>query len=216
MTLITQLDTPEQLAQHLAALLARDPRLAPVAARAGSFELRRTRPGFAGLARIICGQQLSVASANAIWNRFATLDGALMPETYLGLGEAEVRGAGFSLGKYNTLRGLAEALAAGHFAFEQLAGLPADEAIARLVQLKGIGPWTAELYLMFSAGHPDIFPAGDVALRSAIQWGLALDARPSIPAVRALAAEWGPHRSTAALLFWRYYRAIRDKEGLAL
>lgn len=211
-----RLDTPEALQRHLGALIELDPRLGGVAERAGSFEIRRSPGGFEGLARIVTGQQVSTASADAIWGRFAQLEGALDPVGYLKLSEEAVRGAGQSGGKYRTLRGLAEAIAAGSVDFGHLAELPADEAIAALTKLKGIGPWTAEIYLMFSAAHPDIFPAGDVALQRAAEWAFGLDGKAPVKDLIELARRWSPHRSTAALLLWRYYRAVRNKEGLSI
>lgn len=211
-----RLDSPETLQHHLDALVELDPRLAEVASRAGTLEIRRSPGGFEGLARIVTGQQVSTASADAIWSRFAMLDGALDPAGYLKLSEETVRSAGQSGGKYRTLRGLAEAIAAGSVDFAHLAELTADDAIAALTRLKGIGPWTAEIYLMFSAAHPDIFPAGDVALQRAAQWAFGLDDKPLVKDLIAMAAQWSPHRSTAALLLWRYYRAVRNKEGLSI
>jgi DNA-3-methyladenine glycosylase II len=214
--LTDRLDNPAALTRHLGALMTLDPRLAAVAERAGTFEIRRSPGGFEGLARIVTGQQVSTASADAIWGRFAQLEGALDPVGYLKLREEAVRGAGQSGGKYRTLRGLAEAIAAGSVDFTHLAELPADEAIAALTRLKGIGPWTAEIYLMFSAAHPDIFPAGDVALQRAAEWAFGLDGKPAVKDLIELARRWSPHRSTAALLLWRYYRAVRNKEGLSI
>lgn len=211
-----RLDSPAALTRHLAALIALDSRLGAVAERAGAFEIRRSPGGFEGLARIVTGQQVSTASADAIWGRFSRLDGALDPVGYLKLTEEAVRGAGQSGGKYRTLRGLAEAIAAGSVDFAHLAELPADEAIATLTKLKGIGPWTAEIYLMFSAAHPDIFPAGDVALQRAAEWAFGLDDKPAVKDLIAMARRWSPYRSTAALLLWRYYRAVRNKEGLSI
>lgn len=211
-----KLDSAAILAQHLAALLAADLRLQPIAERAGPFEIRRTAPGFAGLAKVICGQQLSVASAGAIWVRFEALPGALEPEGYLALSEEAVRGAGFSLGKYRTLRGVAEAVADGALDFETLEALPAEQAVARLVELKGVGPWTSEIYLMFCAGHPDIFPAGDLALQKAVAHALGLGGRPAPRELIELARPWAPYRATAALLFWRYYAALGLNSGVLL
>ncbi|WP_244513753.1 DNA-3-methyladenine glycosylase family protein [Devosia insulae] len=211
-----RLDTPEALQRQLGALIELDPRLGAVAERAGTFEIRRSPGGFEGLARIVTGQQVSTASADAIWGRFAQLEGALDPVGYLKLSETAVRGAGQSGGKYRTLRGLAEAIAAGSVDFAHLAELPADEAIAALTRLKGIGPWTAEIYLMFSAAHPDIFPAGDVALQRAAEWAFGLDGKPLVKDLIEMARRWSPYRSTAALLLWRYYRAVRNKEGLSI
>ena len=201
---------------QLAALVAKDSRLASVAERAGPFELRVVPRGFAGMARIVCGQQLSVASARAIWSRFERLPGALEAGSYLGLEEAAVRAVGFSAGKYRTLRALAEAVQAGAIDFEALHGMPAADAIGTLTKVKGIGPWTAELYLLFSAAHPDIFPVGDLALRKAVGHGLGLPAAPSQQQLSEISLAWAPHRGTAALLFWRYFAALRDRDGVIL
>jgi DNA-3-methyladenine glycosylase II len=214
--LTDRLDSADDLARHLAALLALDPRLAAVAERAGAFEIRTFAGGFPGLARIVTGQQVSTQSADAIWGRFSALEGALEPAGYLLLSEETIRKSGQSGAKYRTMRAVAEAVAAGEFDFAPLAGLPAEQAIAALTRLKGIGPWTAEIYLMFSAHHPDIFPAGDVALQRAVQWAFDLAVKPPVKDLISLAESWSPHRSTAALLFWRYYRAVRNKEGLSV
>lgn len=211
-----KLDTPEALERHLELLLRLDGRLGEVYRRAGSFELRRTRPGFAGLAKVICGQQLSVASASAIWSRFEQLPGALDPAGYLRLTETEVRGIGFSAGKYRTVGEVAQAVLANQLDFDAIEVLPAEEAVARLVAIKGIGPWTAELYLMFCAGHADIFPSGDLALQKAVAHAFGLEARPAGSALDAISAAWAPHRATAALLFWRYYAALGMNSGVLL
>lgn len=210
-----KLDSADALAHHLRALLRRDGRLRAIYKSAGPFKIRKQNPGFAGLARVICGQQLSTQSAAAIWSRFEFLPGALEPATYLMLSEAEVRGIGFSLGKYLTVRALAEAIGKG-LDLAALEGMPADEAVAALCEIKGIGPWTAEIYLMFCAGHPDIFPAGDLALQKAVAHALALDTRPVAKALTAIAEPWAPHRATAALLFWRYYARLGLSAGAPL
>jgi DNA-3-methyladenine glycosylase II len=192
------------------------PQLGPIRERVGAVLPRVNPKGFAGMAKVICGQQLSVQSAAAIWGRFSLLPGALEPASYLGLSEEAVRGAGFSRGKFVAVRTIAEAVVAGSLDFDAVDALPAEEAIAALVALKGIGPWTAEVYLLFCAGHPDIFPAGDLALLKAAHHGLGLDARPTIKEMIALARDWSPHRSAAALLFWRYFAQMRDREGILL
>jgi DNA-3-methyladenine glycosylase II len=208
-----KLDSAEALAAHLRALLRRDARLRRIYRTAGPFEIRKTDPGFAGLARVITGQQLSVASARAIWSRFADLEGALTPEGYLELSEALVRSVGFSAGKYRTVRALAEAVVDGRLDIGVLETMPAEEAVAALSGIRGIGHWTAEIYLMFCAGHPDIFPVGDLALQKAVGHAFALEARPSGKALAEIAAAWAPHRATAALLFWRYYAALGLSAG---
>ena len=206
------IDTPEGVAWHLGHLTARDPRLLPLLETVGTVLPRVNPKGFAGMAKVVCGQLLSVQSAAAIWARYETIPGALMAETYLGLDEDVVRSAGFSRAKFVTMRTIAEAVAAGHLDFEHIDALPGDEAIAKLVAIKGIGPWTAEVYLLFCAGHPDIFPAGDLALLKAAHHGLGLDARPTIKDMIGLAQDWSPHRSAAALLFWRYFAALKQRE----
>lgn len=199
------------------ALLRRNPVLRPLARRAGAFDIRLTPGGFAGLVRVICGQQLSLASARAIWSRFEALPGALDPETYLMLDEAAVRATGFSAGKYRTTRVIAEAIVAGELDFARVETLPASEALAYLTAHKGIGPWTAEIYLMFCAGHPDIFPAGDLALQKAVGHALGMDSAPTARELIEIAKPWAPNRHAAALLFWKYYAAVmRNTGGIAL
>jgi DNA-3-methyladenine glycosylase II len=210
------IDTPEGVAWHLEALIGLRPHLAPMLETVGTVMPRVNPRGFAGMAKVICGQQISVASAAAIWGRYSAIPGALDPAAYLDLSEEAVRGSGFSRGKYQTLRAVAEAIAAGELDLDHIDSLPADEAIARLVALKGIGPWTAEVYLLFCAGHPDIFPAGDLALLKAAHHGLGLDARPTIKEMIGLAQDWSPHRSAAALLFWRYFAALKQRESSLL
>ena len=212
-----RLDSSKALAHQLKALLRRDPRLRAVAKRAGPFEIRLTPGGFPGLVRVICGQQLSVASARAIWGRYAELPGALTAEGYLRLDEAALRGAGFSAGKVRTVRVIAEAIVSGALDFDLVERLRPDEATAYLTAHKGIGPWTAEIYLMFCSGQPDIFPAGDLALQKAVGHALGMDHTPTAKELIALAVPWSPYRHAAALLFWRYYATvIRKSEGIAL
>src|SRR4051812_23209814 len=144
-----RLETIQAIDWHLDRLVAIDGRLAAVRAFAGTPAPRINPRGFAGIAKIVCGQQLSVASAAAIWGRFEQLPGALEPLTYLDLDEATVRGIGFSAGKFRTLGVIAEAMVAGALDFDHLETLSAEAAVAYLVAHKGIGPWTAEVYLLF-------------------------------------------------------------------
>ena len=213
---LDRLTSAEVLLAHLDGLMLRDPRLLLVRERAGAVDLREHTPGFAGMARVICGQQLSVASARAIWNRFAVIDGATEPAGLLELDDLTLRTAGFSAGKIRTLRGIAAAVRDGELDFEEIDRLPAEAAITRLTALKGVGPWTAEIYLMFCAGHPDVFPAGDLALQKAVQHALGLETRPAITELVGIAAAWSPHRAAAALLFWQYFAALRERDGIAL
>lgn len=176
-----------------------------------------TLGGFPGLARVICGQQLSVASARAIWGRLAELPGALDAAGFLALSDADLRAAGLSAGKVRTLRGIAEAVVAGTLDFAEVERRSAADAAAYLTAHKGIGPWTAEIYLMFCSGHPDIFPAGDLALQKAVGHAFGMDRSPTAKELIEIAAPWSPHRHAAALLFWKYYAAvIRKAGGIAL
>ena len=208
--------TSETLVRQLRALLRRNTDLRPVAKQAGPFEIRLTPAGFSGLARVICGQQLSVASARAIWGRFAALPGALDPAAYLTLSEADVRATGFSAGKYRTVRTIAEAIVDGSLDLSLVDTMSGEDASAYLTAHKGIGPWTAEIYLMFCTGHPDIFPVGDLALRKAVGHALGMET-PTEKELTVLAAKWTPYRHAAALLFWKYYAAVmRKTSGTAL
>lgn len=211
-----RLDSVETLERHLALLLERDPRLVLVRDAAGRFPLRINPPGFAGMAKIIIGQQVSVASARAIWSRFELVPGALDAASYAALDEAAIAGVGLSGVKKRTIRAIAEAAASGDLDFSRLPLLPAEEAVAELTRHKGIGPWTAEVYLMFCAAHPDVFPAGDLALQKAVTHGLGLTERPNTRQLVGIAQDWAPHRATAALLFWRYFAVLRDREGILL
>jgi DNA-3-methyladenine glycosylase II len=212
-----RLITSDVLQRQLRALLRRSPELRPIAKQAGAFEIRLTPAGFGGLARVVCGQQLSVASARAIWSRFAALPGALDPARYLALTEADVRATGFSAGKYRTVRVIAEAIVAGTLDLSLVDSMSGEAAVAYLTAHKGIGPWTAEIYLMFCSGHPDIFPAGDLALQKAVGHALGKHHGPDAKEQIEIAAPWSPHRHAAALLFWKYYAVvIRKAGGIAL
>ncbi|HEX2256481.1 MAG TPA: DNA-3-methyladenine glycosylase [Afifellaceae bacterium] len=198
----------EDVTEALATLLASDPRLAPVLEVAGQVPLRRRQGGFAGLARIITAQQISDAAADAIWTRLTTAVDPLTPQALLSAGEDTLKAAGLSRPKIRTLTGIAAACSNG-FDPDRLHTLPPDEAIAEMVALHGVGRWTAEIYLLFCCGHPDIFPAGDLALQSAVAMAFDRADRPGEKELRAIAETWSPWRAVAARLFWAYYRARR-------
>ena len=211
-----RLGTPELLALHLDALVALDSRLAPVRDKAGEVLLRTGGQGFVGMIRVICGQQLSTASANAIWGRVGALPGAADAKSFLELDEPTLRGAGLSGGKIKAMRAVAEAVNSKDLDFAAVETLPAEEAIAHLTAVKGVGPWTAEIYLLFCVGHPDVFPAGDLALKKATRDGLGLPGLPETKELVEMAGGWSPHRGAAALLLWRYFHALYDKAGVAI
>lgn len=206
------IETNADIAEALAALLAADPRLEQVAAIAGALPLRRRTGGFEGLAHVVMGQQISIHAADAIWLRLHAAVAPFTPAQFLETPAEALRAAGLSAAKVRTLTGLAEACSNG-LSPEALHALPAEEAIAALVALRGIGRWTAESYLLFCAGHPDVFPAGDLALQSAVHRGLRLKARPDEKRLRKLSERWKPWRGVAARLFWAYYRATRKATG---
>ncbi len=199
----------------LEALCALDPRLAAVRAAAGALPLRLSPPGFASLASIIVSQQVSRASAEAIFARFGALVDPLTAEALLAADPAVYRRAGLSAAKERALAAAAAAVAGG-LDLERLCTLEPEEAMAALTALPGIGPWTAECYLLFAAGHPDVFPAGDVALQSAVAHALGLPARPPAKALAALAESWRPWRGIASRLFWAYYRSWKGREALPI
>lgn len=197
------------LDEGLAFLTTADPRLRPVLATAGTVALRYRPPGFEGLARVIVAQMLSVASADAIWSRFAALLDTVTPANYLAQTEAALRAVGLSRGKVKTLDAVARAALAG-LDLEALADETAETTIARLTALPGVGRWTAEIFLLFCARHADVFPAGDLALQVATMEAFGLPERPSEKEMRAISAAWSPWRGVAAKLFWAYYKAVRD------
>lgn len=156
---------------------------------------------------------VSRASADAIWRRIVAATGVPDETTYLALDEGTVAGLGLSRAKAETLRLVAGAVAEGRLDLDGLARMEAGEAIRQLTALRGIGTWTSEVFLMFCGGHPDVFPAGDVALRSAVGTAFGHDPRPDIATVQRIASIWAPHRSVAARLFWAYYAAMSGRDA---
>ncbi len=209
-----RIERDEDVAAGLAELARIDPRLVPVINVAGPVPLRRRSPGFEGLARIVVAQQVSAQAATSIWNRFeATVGGRVDAATIDRFDDETLRGSGLSRPKVVTLRAVAAAVGAG-LDLEAIAALPVAEATEKLVEIKGIGPWTAEVFLLFCAGHPDVWPGGDLALRNAVGDAFAHAERPDEVTCRAIAAAWAPWRGVAARLFWAFYAARRDgREG---
>ena len=200
----------------LGELLCLDPRLEPIASAAGPLPLRLAEPGFEGLAHIVVSQMVSRASAEALWRRITVAIRPLSAEAYLMLDEETVASFGLSRAKAATLRLIAENVAQGEIDLEAIPRLPPQDALSALTRLRGIGPWTAEVYLMFCGGHADIFPAGDVALRAAVGSALGYEVRPDVAAVQDLARVWSPWRSVAARLFWAYYARSMGRDATPL
>lgn len=207
-----RLSSEADLDRGLAHLVKADPRLAQVLAVAGRPPLRRRPAGFAGLVATMVGQQLSTASANAIWARLAAAYDPFAPEALRRARIARLKQVGLSDGKIRALKALATELATGAFDLDALAEMEADDAHGVLVARHGIGPWTADSYLLFCLGHADAWPAGDLALREALRLAFALAERPSVKAMGPLAEPWRPWRGVAALLLWSYYRAVKRRD----
>ncbi|MCA0256339.1 MAG: DNA-3-methyladenine glycosylase 2 family protein [Proteobacteria bacterium] len=197
----------------LEALAVLDPALAPIIAVAGAVPLRLSPPGFASLAHIIVSQMVSRASAMAIWNRMLVA-GPVTPEAYCDLNEEVIRALGLSRAKGRTLAAAANAILDGRLELEALETMPIEAALGKLTALSGIGPWTAEIYMMFAAGHADLFPAGDIALRKAVAHALLDGNVPSVTALADHAQRWSPWRAVAARLFWAYYARAMGRDGL--
>ena len=200
----------EQLRADLDALALIEPAFAIAIARIGYPAPRIREPGYATLLRTILGQQVSVASADAVWRKLdATIGGAASPERLAAATDEQLRAAGLSRQKAGYARSLADEVTNGRL---PLAALPADdeEAIAALVRVKGIGRWSAEVYLLFAEGRADIWPAGDLAVQIEVGRILGHDARPSEKLVRALAEGWRPYRGAAAIFTWHHYGASGD------
>jgi DNA-3-methyladenine glycosylase II len=197
------------VAEGAAWLASREPRFAVALEQTGPLPLRRRGDGFSALLDAIVSQQVSVASANAIWAR---LDAAgLTDQAAMAVAEDEaLRAVGLSRQKMRYARALAQA----DLDFAGLRDAPTEDVIATLVALPGIGTWTAEIYAMFSLGRADVFAPGDLALQEAARVLFALDARPSEKALRAMAEHWSPWRSVAARLLWAYYRIAKSRDGV--
>lgn len=197
--------TGQALARSLRALAECDEDLARAIEQVGPLPDRTREPGFAALLRIVCEQQLSVASAAAIWRRMESELVPLMPETILAADDARLGALGLSRPKIRYSRCLAEAVREGALDFARLHALDDRSAKEELCAVKGIGRWTADIYLLFVMRRPDIWPAGDLALQEAMRLLKRLRKRPDEARMDRLARPWAPHRGTAARVLWRYY-----------
>ncbi len=209
----TLLESEAVLKRGLAELTEAEPIMRDLVAAGAAPTLRKRPPGFGGLAWIVVGQQLSTSSAAAIWGRVKELYDPDSPDQFLALSDEALRGAGLSAGKVRTLRAVAAAVVDGVLPLGRLHDLPADEAHGLLTAVKGIGPWTADIYLLFCLGHPDAFPAGDLAVQEAARLAYGLERRPSAKELTALAESWRPWRGVAAKVLWAYYRIAKSREG---
>ena len=201
---------PQRLGEGLAAL-AEEPVFAAILAAAGPPRFRRRKNGFATLLHIILEQQVSIDAAAAMHRRLSATCRPLTPESFLALDDATLRACGFSRQKMGYARSLAEKVGAGAFDFARLAEADDVAAETALRSLKGIGRWSAEVYLIFALGRADIWPAADLGLQVAVGEQMALSARPNEPELRRLGEAWRPWRTVAACLFWQSYLHKRKR-----
>jgi len=205
--------TSAQIAAARDALAAADPALARVHARTPVFEWRLRQGGLESLLHMIVGQQVSLASAAAIWTRVvAGLDGQVTAEAILMRDIETLRGLGLSLPKAKYAHEIARAQAEGRIDLDKMDALDDAQATAALVAIKGVGRWTAETYLMFCEGRIDVFPGGDVALQEAMRWADGAAVRLSEKPAYARAAQWAPYRGVAAHLLWAWYGGVKSGE----
>jgi DNA-3-methyladenine glycosylase II len=210
-----RLETQDDVDAGVRQLLKQDPRLKDVITAAGRTPLRRRPGGFVGLAQIIVAQQLSTASASAIWTRLTKRFDPLLPDKIRRARTTTLASAGLSGPKIRTFKAIATAIRDG-LDLDALADLPADDAHRALTALHGVGPWTADIYLLFCLGHADAWPAGDLAVQEAMRLAFNLKTRPTEKQMGPLAEPWRPLRGVAALLLWTYYRAVKKRDAVPI
>lgn len=203
------IETPDCVAEGAAWLAQAEPRFAHAIAQTGPLPLRRRKDGFEELLSAIISQQVSVASARAIWGRMkdTRLTG---PRKIAGASDDDLRGVGLSRQKIRYARALAEA----RIDYASLRTAPDEQVIAILTEVPGIGRWTAEVYAMFSLGRADVFAPADLALQEAARLLFDLPDRPTERALRQMALAWSPWRAVAARALWAYYHVAKDREGI--
>jgi DNA-3-methyladenine glycosylase II len=197
--------TEKSLARGLRGLAERDPDLARILADLGPPPMWAREPGFPTLIHIILEQQVSLASARAAYERLLAAAAPLTPLRFLELDDSTLKDIGFSRQKTGYGRGLAQAIVEGRLDLAALVGMDDGAARSALTQIKGIGPWTADIYLLMALRRPDIWPRGDLALAAAVQRVKGIDIRPTEDELEAIAAGWRPWRAVAARLLWHHY-----------
>lgn len=206
---MTVLDTEAQLADAISRLAIIEPRFDAIITRHGTPPLRRSEPGLRGLLRIVTDQLISLKAGEAIWRRIEAELHPFDAGTICGMEHMRLMALGLSGAKARTFQALSQAVHDGHVEFDELAGAGDDEVLRRLQMIKGIGPWTADIYLLSAMGRADAWPAGDLALQAAAQDLFGLPARPGPQDMKRLAEAWRPFRSVAARLLWSHYRGLK-------
>ncbi len=205
--------TDENLDFVIAELVKADPRFAPILREAGRPPLRLRDGGFPGLAAIVVSQQLSTASASAIWGRLAAAYDPFEASAIRRARPERLARLGLSAPKIRALKEIAKAVDSGALALNTLGSLEADAAHAALTAVHGIGPWTADIYLLFCLGHADAWPAGDLAIQESMRVAFNLKARPNAKEAIVFAESWRPWRGAAAYLLWSYYHVAKGRSG---
>ncbi len=204
------IETIADIERGITALVDIEPRFAGLVADTGVPPLRRSEGGFRGLMLIVTEQQLSTASAAAIWARMERELSPMTPDHLATLDDDTFRSAGVSRPKVKTIRSLCEAVLSGRCDPQAFVHLPDDDVHDRLVEIKGIGRWTADIYLLSCLGRSDVWPVGDLALQVAVQHAFGLDERPDEKIMHELGEPWRPWRAVAARVFWSYYRVVKQ------
>ena len=216
---VSKITTIDDVNNALDILVANDPALAKARnfVKSENIEIPlRLRPaGFGGLAELVISQLVSKAAAAAIHQRFIDKISPLTPQAYLDAGENIWREIGLSRPKQTAIHAVANAIIDNSLKLDELSYMPVKQATDHLCKIKGIGPWSAQVYLLFCEGHADIFPAGDLALREAARQILKMDERPDEKMLAKHAEIWSPHRGTAARLLWAYYAATKNQSESA-
>jgi DNA-3-methyladenine glycosylase II len=205
---------PAEALAAIETLIAVDPDFAAVIERAGPLPWRRRTPGFPGLLQAIVAQMISNQAAAAIWGRLRAIPGALDPALLMDLSDDALRGAGLSRPKVVHARALAAAFLDGTLSADRIALLDDEAAIVTIGSIKGMGRWTAEIYLLFALDRLDVFPSGDIALAAALADLKGLPERPGPKALRELAMAWQPVRSLAARLLWHHWRHVTGRPAM--
>jgi DNA-3-methyladenine glycosylase II len=206
------LHTQADLEAALAQLILADPRLGPVADKAGAFNLRRRDAGFAGLCAIVCGQQLSTAAAATIRGRLFAAFEPFHHDTVRRARADKLKRLGLSAAKIKSIKEIGKAVAKGKIDLDHVSNMDADVAHTTLTALHGVGPWTADIYLLFCLGHADAFPSGDLAVQESARIAFGLRKRPDAKALTKMAEAWRPWRGVAAHLLWAYYHAVKKRD----
>ncbi len=213
--LLSIIATDEDIKAGVSVLVQKCEYIKQVYETVGLPPLRLRSGGFEGLARIIVGQQVSVASANAIWTKFSSFLGEVSVDNCQSKTVDELRGCGISRPKVRTLEAVCESVASGELDFDKLLLLSYEDVHTILTGIRGIGPWTSDVYAMFCLGHSDAWASGDLALQYAVQKVLSLDEKPDAKAMIEHGERWRPWRGVAARMLWAYYSDMKaNKSGI--